>query len=93
MKVSRLEPTTKIAYNALIAQIDEFLMPVISEGYENLLTKNQNSVSTSLPLLKGYLMLNDPSKRDIPYLKQQTFDVLSTLSNDSITIQKYHELS
>lgn len=76
MKVSRLEPTTKIAYNALIAQIDEFLMPVISEGYENLLTKNQNSVSTSLPLLKGYLMLNDPSKRDIPYLKQQTFDVL-----------------
>ncbi|MUK40693.1 type VI secretion system membrane subunit TssM [Aliivibrio fischeri] len=87
MNVSRLEPTTKIAYNALIAQIDEFLMPVISEGYENLLTKNQNSVSTSLPLLKGYLMLNDPSKRDIPYLKQQTFDVLSTLSNDSVTVE------
>ena len=34
MKVSRLEPTTKIAYHALIEQITKQLMPVIAEAYQ-----------------------------------------------------------
>lgn len=88
MKVSRLEPTTKIAYNALIGQINSSLMPIIADGYHTLLVKNQSNVSVSLPLLKGYLMLNDPSKRDIPYLKQQTSAVLNQLSNDDVTISQ-----
>ena len=88
MKVSRLEPTTKIAYHALIEQITKQLMPVIAEAYQIQLTKNQNDISMSLPLLKSYLMLKDPSKRDIPYLKQQTFDVLTRLDSNSETVKK-----
>ena len=88
MKVSRLEPTTKIAYHALIEQITKQLMPVIAEAYQIQLTKNQNDISISLPLLKSYLMLKDPSKRDIPYLKQHTFDVLTRLDSNSETVKK-----
>lgn len=88
MKVSRLEPTTKIAYRALIEQINTQLMPIISEAYRIQLAKNQNDISISLPLLKGYLMLNQPSKRDIPYLKQHTFDVLSQLHSNPETVKK-----
>lgn len=88
MKVSRLEPTTKIAYHALIEQITKQLMPVIAEAYQIQLTKNQNDISMSLPLLKSYLMLKDPSKRDIPYLKQHTFDVLTRLDSNSETVKK-----
>jgi type VI secretion system protein ImpL len=88
MKVSRLEPTTKIAYQALLEQIKTQLMPIISEAYRIQLAKNQNDISISLPLLKSYLMLNQPSKRDIPYLKQHTFDVLTQLHSNPETVKK-----
>ncbi|MGF1807845.1 ImcF-related family protein, partial [Aliivibrio sifiae] len=69
-------------------QINTQLMPIISEAYRIQLTKNQNDISISLPLLKGYLMLNQPSKRDIPYLKQHTFDVLTQLHSNPETVKK-----
>ena len=88
MKVSRLEATTKIAYHALLEEITKELMPVIAEAYQIQLTKNQHDASISLPLLKSYLMLNDPSKRDIPYLKKQTATVLAQLNSKSETVNK-----
>jgi type VI secretion system protein ImpL len=80
MNVSRLDESTKIAYHALLAEISNELMPVIEKGYRLQLTQNQDSVSRSLPLLKGYLMLKDAPKRDITFLRQQTYATLNDLS-------------
>ncbi|WP_299015009.1 type VI secretion system membrane subunit TssM [uncultured Photobacterium sp.] len=91
MKVSRLEATTKIAYKALLHEISTQLMPVIEQGYRIQLTQSQDDVTKALQLLKGYLMLKDPSKRDIRFLRKQTFNVLSQQSKHPETVNKAME--
>ncbi|MGF1696328.1 type VI secretion system membrane subunit TssM [Vibrio lamellibrachiae] len=86
MKVSRLEPATKLAYDVLIKEINEQLMPVIELGYRIQLAQNQNELKKSLPLLKGYLMLREPSKREIAFLKKQTLFTLQDLSSETYAV-------
>ncbi|MEF1308331.1 ImcF-related family protein, partial [Vibrio owensii] len=57
------------------------LMPVVERGYRLELTHNQHDIAATLPLLKGYLMLNDPSERDIQFLRRQTLQTLNDLSD------------
>ncbi|MCV5990771.1 hypothetical protein OFO94_32415, partial [Escherichia coli] len=57
------------------------LMPVIERGYRFELIHNQHDVTATLPLLKGYLMLKDPTKRDIQFLRRQTLQTLTDLSD------------
>ncbi|WP_038878560.1 type VI secretion system membrane subunit TssM [Vibrio jasicida] len=81
LNISRLDKSTKIAYEALLKEVAQQLMPVVEKGYRLQLTHNQNDFSRSLPLLKGYLMLNDPSKRDIQFLRHQTLAMMNELSS------------
>lgn len=76
LNISYLDETTQLAYRTLLNKINQLLMPVIEQGYRLELTKNQSNISKSLPLLKAYLMLSDPEKRDLHFLKQQTKTVL-----------------
>ncbi|MDG2820322.1 ImcF-related family protein, partial [Vibrio parahaemolyticus] len=71
----------KLAYEALIKEVAQQLMPVIERGYRFELTHNQHDVTATLPLLKGYLMLKDPTKRDIQFLRRQTLQTLTDLSD------------
>ncbi|MGR5447700.1 type VI secretion system membrane subunit TssM [Vibrio jasicida] len=81
LNISRLDKSTKIAYGALLKEVAQQLMPVVEKGYRLQLTHNQDDFSRSLPLLKGYLMLNDPSKRDIQFLRHQTLAMMNELSS------------
>ncbi|CAH1526994.1 IcmF-related protein [Vibrio jasicida] len=81
LNISRLDKSTKIAYEALLKEVAQQLMPVVEKGYRLQLTHNQDDFSRSLPLLKGYLMLNDPSKRDIQFLRHQTLAMMNELSS------------
>ncbi|MGY0072060.1 type VI secretion system membrane subunit TssM [Vibrio proteolyticus] len=83
MKISRLEDTTKLAYNTLLDGISTNLMPVIEKGYRLELTKVQDKPTRALPLLKGYLMLKDPAKRDMAYLRKKTELVVSSLTGSN----------
>ncbi len=82
-KLSRLEETTKLAYNMLFKNITKNLTPLIEQGYRIELSRVENDTSKSLPLLKGYLMLKDSSKRDMDFLRKETEKTLSDLSQDS----------
>ncbi|MFB9134104.1 type VI secretion system membrane subunit TssM [Vibrio olivae] len=88
LKVSRLEDSTKIAYRALIDQLSNKLMPLIEKGYRIELANNQDNLSRSLPLLKGYLMLKESKKRDVKFLRKQTLQVLNALSSNPETVTK-----
>ncbi|WP_047046448.1 type VI secretion system membrane subunit TssM [Vibrio mexicanus] len=88
LNVSRLEPTTKQAYQALIHQITQELMPVVEYGYQLRLSNTQSEQAKSLPLLKAYLMLNDPSKRDTRFLRKQTESTLMRLSTQTDSVNK-----
>ncbi len=81
LNISRLNESTKLAYEALIKEVAQQLMPVIEQGYRFELTHNQHDVTATLPLLKGYLMLKDPTKRDIQFLRRQTLQTLTDLSD------------
>ncbi|KIP65230.1 type VI secretion protein IcmF [Vibrio harveyi] len=81
LNISRLDKSTKIAYEALLKEVAQQLMPVVEKGYRLQLTHNQDDFSRSLPLLKGYLMLNDPSKRDIQFLRHQTLAMMNELNS------------
>ncbi len=81
LNISRLNQTTKLAYEALLKEVSQQLMPVVEQGYRLELTHNQHDITATLPLLKGYLMLNDPSKRDIQFLRHQTLQTLTDLSD------------
>ncbi|WP_104034536.1 type VI secretion system membrane subunit TssM [Vibrio jasicida] len=81
LNISRLDKSTKIAYEALLKEVAQQLMPVVEKGYRLQLTHNQDDFNRSLPLLKGYLMLNDPSKRDIQFLRHQTLAMMDELSS------------
>lgn len=81
LNISRLDKSTKIAYEALLKEVAQQLMPVVEKGYRLQLTHNQDDFSRSLPLLKGYLMLNNPSKRDIQFLRHQTLAMMNELSS------------
>ncbi|WP_045492509.1 type VI secretion system membrane subunit TssM [Vibrio hyugaensis] len=81
LNISRLDKSTKIAYEALLKEVAQQLMPVVEKGYRLQLTHSQDDFSHSLPLLKGYLMLNDPSKRDIQFLRHQTLAMMNDLSS------------
>lgn len=81
LNISRLDQSTKIAYHALLDDIESKVIPVVEYGYRMQLTQHQNAFNKSLPLLKGYLMLHDPSKRDIRFLRHQTGEVLNALSS------------
>ena len=86
LNMSHLNEVTKLAYNALLKNINDYLMPLIEEGYRQELIKNKNNSNVSLSLLKGYLMLNDESKRDLQFLKQQTKLLLDNLQvQDDLT--------
>ncbi len=87
LNVSRLDEATNIAYQALLTEVANNLMPVIEKGYRLQLTKSQDEINHALPLLKGYLMLNDVSKRDIKFLRQQTLNALNKLSSDHLLIK------
>lgn len=81
LNISRLDKSTKIAYEALLKEVAQQLMPVVEKGYRLQLTHSQDDFSRSLPLLKGYFMLNDPSKRDIQFLRHQTLAMMNDLSS------------
>ncbi|AIW13559.1 type VI secretion system membrane subunit TssM [Vibrio tubiashii] len=87
LNISRLDESTKIAYIALLQQVSQRIMPIIESGYRIQLTQNLHDVNRALPLLKGYLMLNDPTKRDIKFLRNQTLEVLDGLSNPELAQQ------
>lgn len=92
LHVSRLEPTTKIAYQALIDSIQNELIPVIEQSYRVQLTKYQDQPLKALPVLKGYLMLKEPSKRDLKYMTAQTDSTLTKALGDTeqvATTMKY----
>ncbi|NOH72456.1 type VI secretion system membrane subunit TssM [Vibrio pectenicida] len=82
LHVSRLEPTTQIAYQALLDSIQNELVPVIEQTYQVQLTQYQDQPLKALPVLKGYLMLKEPSKRDLTYMARQTNSTLSKIIND-----------
>ena len=86
LSVSRLEPTTKLAYQALISEISQQLIPVIERGYRIQLTQHQKDLNKTLPLLKGYLMLKEPSKREISFLRKQTYSALNNLSSQPLAV-------
>ncbi|MGR5094580.1 type VI secretion system membrane subunit TssM [Vibrio maritimus] len=88
LNISRLDQSTKIAYEALLKQVEENIIPVVEQGYRMQLTQHQNAFNKSLPLLKGYLMLQDPSKRDIQFLRHQTGQVLNTLSSQPHVVEE-----
>lgn len=83
LNISYLDETTKLAYQTLLRKVDEHLMPVIEEGYRLEIVKNQYDAEKSLALLKGYLMLKEPNKRDLQFLQQQTKLVLDNQLNDN----------
>ncbi|NVD06240.1 type VI secretion system membrane subunit TssM [Vibrio sp. JPW-9-11-11] len=87
LNISRLDESTKIAYGALIQQVSQQIMPILERGYRVQLTQDLHDVNRSMPLLKGYLMLHDPSKRDITFLRNQTLEVLSELSEPELVQQ------
>ncbi|KLN63060.1 type VI secretion system membrane subunit TssM [Vibrio sp. VPAP30] len=87
LNISRLDESTKIAYGALIQQVSQQIMPILESGYRIQLTQNLHDVNHSMPLLKGYLMLHDPSKRDITFLRNQTLEVLGELSEPELVQQ------
>ncbi|SDH60853.1 type VI secretion system protein ImpL [Vibrio xiamenensis] len=91
LKISRLNDSTKIAYKALSDQLTNKLIPLIEKGYRLELAKNQRNLSRALPLLKGYLMLKEPQKRDAPFLRKQTALVLQDLSSDQATVAKVNK--
>lgn len=83
LNVSRLEPTTKMAYRTLLKSIQQELIPVIEQSYRVQLTKYQDKPIQALPVLKGYLMLKEPSKRDLPFMTAQTQLTLSKVIGNS----------
>ncbi|NOI29642.1 type VI secretion system membrane subunit TssM [Vibrio coralliilyticus] len=83
LNVSRLEPATKMAYQTLLQSIQKELIPVIEQTYRVQLTKYQDKPIQALPVLKGYLMLKEPSKRDLPFMTAQTQSTLSKVIGDS----------
>lgn len=88
LHISRLNESTNIAYESLLQDVAKQLMPVIEEGYRTQLTQNQHDSTHPLPLLKGYLMLSEPSKRDIKFLRHQTLTVLNRLSSQPDVINQ-----
>ena len=88
LNISRLDQSTRIAYEALLKEVAQQLIPLIEKGYRLQLAQNQNAFTRALPLLKGYLMLNDPSKRDIRFLRHQTLQMMSDLSNQSDVVDQ-----
>lgn len=80
LNISRLTSSTKIAYKALLEDVHNQLIPIIEKGYRLELTRNQSNFNRSLPLLKAYLMLNDPSKRDIQFLRHQTMAMMKAFN-------------
>lgn len=76
LNISYLDETTKLAYSILLDKIKMLLMPMIEDAYRLEIIKNQDNTDRTLFLLKGYLMLNDVSKRDLQFLHQQTKAVL-----------------
>ncbi|NMS31329.1 ImcF-related family protein, partial [Vibrio parahaemolyticus] len=58
------------------------------KGYRLQLTQNQNTFTRALPLLKGYLMLNDPTKRDIRFLRHHTLQMMNDLSNQNDVVNQ-----
>ncbi|EDP59291.1 type VI secretion system membrane subunit TssM [Vibrio sp. AND4] len=81
LNISRLDQSTRLAYEALLKEVAQQLMPVVERGYRLELTQNQDNIAAALPLLKGYLMLKDRSKRDIQFLRRQTLQTLNHLSD------------
>ncbi|MDW3116223.1 ImcF-related family protein, partial [Vibrio sp. 1727] len=88
LNISRLDQSTRIAYEALLKDVAQQLIPLIEKGYRLQLTQNQNTFTRALPLLKGYLMLNDPTKRDIRFLRHQTLQMMNDLSNQSDVVNQ-----
>ncbi len=82
LNISRLDESTKIAYKALLQQISQQIMPIIEQAYRLEVVQNQDNLNQVLPLLKAYLMLNQPSKRDIKFLRHHTVGVLTRVSDE-----------
>ncbi|AXB34575.1 type VI secretion system membrane subunit TssM [Vibrio campbellii] len=82
LNISRLDQSTRLAYEALLKEVALQLMPVVERGYRLELAHNQHNVAGTLPVLKGYLMLNERSKRDIQFLRRQTLKTLTDVSNE-----------
>lgn len=72
-----------MAYQTLLQSIQKELIPVIEQTYRVQLTKYQDKPIQALPVLKGYLMLKEPSKRDLPFMTTQTQSTLSKVIGDS----------
>ncbi|MCL9780080.1 type VI secretion system membrane subunit TssM [Vibrio sp. S4M6] len=77
MLVSRLKDSTSIAYQSLIDIISTDLMPTIEQGYRKQLDILKDTPELALPMLKGYLMLKSPEKRNLAFLQHQTQAMLS----------------
>ncbi len=53
LNISRLDQSTRLAYEALLKEVAQQLMPVVEKGYRLELTHNQHDVAATLPLLKA----------------------------------------
>ena len=81
LNISRLDESTKIAYKALLLQVSQQIMPIVEQAYRLEVVQKQDNLSQVLPLLKAYLMLNQPSKRDIKFLRHHTMSLLTRISD------------
>ncbi|MDK2666726.1 hypothetical protein QO228_22875, partial [Vibrio vulnificus] len=50
LNISRLDQTTRLAYEALLKEVSQQLMPVVEKGYRLELTHNQHDITATLPL-------------------------------------------
>ena len=87
LNISRLENSTQLAYRHLLTQVQEQLIPLIEGAYRLQLTQNQSNVTRAMPLLKGYLMLHEPAKRDLKFLRSETIKIMTDLSGRSNDIE------
>ncbi len=88
LNISRLEETTKLAYNSLLKKIGTELIPAIEKAYRLEIARSQDDSKKSLGLLKGYLMFRDTSKRDINFLHQRTRKVLDAVTTDKNSVSQ-----
>ena len=88
LKLSKLDATTAFAYEKLIIEINQTLIPLIENIYTVQLSQRVNSYDDSLTLLKAYLMLEQVDKRDITYLNTQTGNILTEIITNQDNVEK-----
>jgi len=88
LNLSQLDAATQLAYQKLILDVNEILIPIIEKAYTQEISQQQNNYNESLALLKAYLMLEQIDKRDITYLNKQTNKILTDIISNQNNVEK-----